>query len=1278
MKQFLCAAALFTTLTCTAQLSFDTSATALQLARYLAGSGILVRNAVLRCDSNAHAKFNGGAGVGLGIQDGVVLSSGHVLDINIPADGNGNINSQPVSSFTSDTLFADPNLSAAANNDVFDACILEFDMDVDGDSLKFNYVFGSEEYPEYVCATVNDIFAFFLSGPRPGGGNYNNVNIAKIPGTNLPVSINSLNPGVPGTSAAGTCNGPGESLAYSSLYIDNSGNNDLAYDGITKKLRAIAPTIPCTTYHLKIAVGDVGDHVFDSGVFLEAGSISSTNLTLTAGIDNTYGFVNAVEGCNRSGFSIKLERPLTKDFTVHYVIAGTATFATDFTAVPDSITISAGDTTGSIVIQPLVDNLTEPNESVIIYLLSSCSGTPYDSSIIYIQDSVIAVAVSPDDTICRGESTVLVAQGANRFTWSPFIALSNDTLPQITASPLSTTKYYVRADVGLCYDIDSVTITVTDALFAIDAGPNDTICLNEAKNINLQITGNQQPYQILWTGIGLNDTTSAAVVAQPRVSTTYQVTVIGQNHCVLRDSIRLVINGEGPVVTITADKNQVCFGDSIHLQAQIFPFSCGLAPNDCSGLITQSQVGDSTITFGYSPFSSSYNGERIQLLFRANELLAAGVVAGTITDVSFDVVTNGSQGANYNGFTMKMGCTDVDELKNTFLTGLTEVTTPAPYNVLGTGIFPVTLNHQYNWDGHSNLVIEMCWDNGNTSTATNDRVNSTPTSYNSVLMDEKFSATGQGCNLNFPFADNYRPNVIFTYCAAPPKTYQTAWSPLDGIAQPDSIHTAVILTHNQTYLLNVSDSLCTGTGQIYLEESRFHVEAVTDTTICAGNSVQLQALLTGDAPVVPVSCGTTSITCSSDPVKLTVDSGSNSLFFNPFETFAEDSRSQLLYLQSELVAAGMQAGKISSVGFKAVVQSPPSINYHNVHVKIACTAATVLDETVGWLPAQLVATYDSVVIKNGWNDFQFQTPYNWNGSSNLVVEICWDNTDGQMVDGDVSLQGTFTPNAGTLVAQTSQASGCSLNANIGFASTGKPMARFNICRPPLAPAHYVWTPSNSLSADTIYDPLAQPPATQVYTVAATFSDGCTKKDSVTVTVAPAFSATVPFRDTTITLGDSAVLYVNTSSSGNWHYQWTPGTFLNSDTNAAVVCRPTDSLLYRILVSNGYCSSGDSIRVRIRTIERDTYDLVMPNAFTPNGDGKNDYFFPVFKNGKTASIKAFRIYNRWGEEVFSSTSQPWDGRINGAPQPDGIYTYFLSVERTTGVIENSAGQLTLLR
>jgi hypothetical protein len=137
-----------------------------------------------------------------------------------------------------------------------DATILEFDFETAGGDVFFNYIFASEEYNEFVDSEFNDVFGFFLNG----------VNIALIPGTTTPVSINNVNLGV--NSAFYNNNDPSDLGTPTPFNIE--------YDGFTTKFTAQALGLGAGTHRIKLAIADAGDRVLDSAVFIQAGSFSDT------------------------------------------------------------------------------------------------------------------------------------------------------------------------------------------------------------------------------------------------------------------------------------------------------------------------------------------------------------------------------------------------------------------------------------------------------------------------------------------------------------------------------------------------------------------------------------------------------------------------------------------------------------------------------------------------------------------------------------------------------------------------------------------------------------------------------------------------------------------------------------------------------------------------------------------------------------------------------------------------------------------------------------------
>jgi hypothetical protein len=200
---------------------------------------------------------------------GIIMTTGNIT----VTPGPNNAGSSTVAN---DDGVRDTDLSAISTNTTHGTSKIEFDFVSISGMVSFEYVFASEEYPEYVCANVNDIFAFFLTGINPVTISYTTWNIALIPGTTLPVTINNLNPGSVGSAGSiANCTPPNGSLAYSSFYCGvPTGSAGMQFDGFTvipatspeavngqrSGLFAKARIQPCETYHMKLAIANVGDN----------------------------------------------------------------------------------------------------------------------------------------------------------------------------------------------------------------------------------------------------------------------------------------------------------------------------------------------------------------------------------------------------------------------------------------------------------------------------------------------------------------------------------------------------------------------------------------------------------------------------------------------------------------------------------------------------------------------------------------------------------------------------------------------------------------------------------------------------------------------------------------------------------------------------------------------------------------------------------------------------------------------------------------------------------
>jgi len=224
---------------------------------------------------------------------------------------------------------------------------------------------------------------------------------------------------------------------------------------------------------------------------------------------------------------------------------------------------------------------------------------------------------------------------------------------------------------------------------------------------------------------------------------------------------------------------------------------------------------------------------------------------------------------------------------------------------------------------------------------------------------------------------------------------------------------------------------------------------------------------------------------------------------------------------------------------------------------------------------------------------------------------------------------------------------------------------------------FKWTPPSGLDDANKINPVAFPSQTTSYILSVSDTLGCPKvsSDTVTVKVLPLVKAFAG-NDTSIIVGEPLQLH----ASGGSDYLWTPSTGLSSASLAnpiAIFNQAFDSIRYKVVVFNeANCRDSDFITVRVFNSPEPV--IFVPSAFTPNGDGINDFFYPVAVGIK--QIIFFRVYNRWGKLIFSAgaTNKKWDGTFEGKEQPQDVYVWMVKAIDYKGIVYFRKGTVTLLR
>lgn len=252
----------------------------------------------------------------------------------------------------------------------------------------------------------------------------------------------------------------------------------------------------------------------------------------------------------------------------------------------------------------------------------------------------------------------------------------------------------------------------------------------------------------------------------------YTVTATDANSCTKTSTYRIL---EPAPITASYDtsRNVTCFGGSDGMAVVEVDQSCGVSVNGCTSPVL-AQIGNGTGLNQPNAYPTPYGGAnfgvRNQFIYRASELQAVGMKAGPITSIGFDVASVGLVGA-LSDFEVKMGCVTVNDLSGGWVTNLTSLKTYNSHTVLN-GWNTHVLDAKFMWDGTSNIVVELCYNNTTSQLSGNSRVRHTPTAFTSVryFADDNNSV----CSSTQTTATSVnRPNTRFQHCE---NTYTYSWS----------------------------------------------------------------------------------------------------------------------------------------------------------------------------------------------------------------------------------------------------------------------------------------------------------------------------------------------------------------------------------------------------------------------------------------------------------------------------------------------------------------------
>tara|TARA_R110001592_G_scaffold102391_1_gene289159 strand:- start:1142 stop:3535 length:2394 start_codon:yes stop_codon:yes gene_type:complete len=535
----------------------------------LVGNGVTVSNVTFSGQSSQIGDFDS-QNANVGLVSGLTLSTGAVTSAIGPNNNDG-------SNYEAYGGANDGDLQSLSGVSMKDAAVLEFDFVPSGDSIRFNYVFGSEEYMEFVGFGWNDAFGFFLSGPGISGPYSNNsINLAKLPGTNTAVSIEDVNANT--NSGFYNNNGNGSNAPF------NSDPQYIQYDGLTVSLVAQAQVQCNQTYHIKIAIADGGDDQYNSGVFLEGGSFSSNDIIIDIGVptlDILNGMPVVIEGCSEAVISF-IRADVTDSLTVHFGIGGDAVNGGvngDYAFIPDSVTFPVGVDSVAIVINPFIDGPDDFGQDTVTIsytTINACGDTTYTEGSFIILDVPNLVVVAQDTSICVSPNVTINAEAFGAvapFTYN-WVDSTNDTIQtdvisgasSLTVSGLLSSTYYVYVtdSCNLVTTVDTVNIYVDNNQASISTSGDTTLyCAGQTISLEAFPTDSISIYDYSWSNGG----STSIISVNPAATITYYVTATNLcNASTDIDTINVIVDYTPvEIVSTTNDTILECLGINYNL-----------------------------------------------------------------------------------------------------------------------------------------------------------------------------------------------------------------------------------------------------------------------------------------------------------------------------------------------------------------------------------------------------------------------------------------------------------------------------------------------------------------------------------------------------------------------------------------------------------------------------------------------------------------------------------------------------------------------------------------
>lgn len=380
-----------------------------------------------------------------------------------------------------------------------------------------------------------------------------------------------------------------------------------------------------------------------------------------------------------------------------------------------------------------------------------------------------------------------------------------------------------------------------------------------------------------------------------------------------------------------------------------------------------------------------------------------------------------------------------------------------------------------------------------------------------------------------------------------------------------------------------------------------------DSIACLGLNTQLDVSL----GATPSSCGLTSQGCQGPDFMMAVGSqnlvngssgGGPAGFPAPYSHSARYAKHQFIISSSELRSNGIRAGKLLSLGFDVANLNGGNDTYSNYEIRLGCTNDSNL---VIWRTGlSVVFNPKSITIGTGWTEHLFDNLYDYDGSSHLIVQVCYANVGATSQNASTRMSTTSFNSA--IYFESNSALACQTTALSWTPMQFRPNMRFSYCESPDPLAfNYRWFPTTNLNDSLIKDPtvFVTAPTTYFVEVVDTFGK-CRDTASVTITLASvdAGSDTIVCPQQNFQLNGQ----VSQSCQGNFTVYWTPNVGLNNDSilNPTVILDSTQTYVLTMVEDCG-CTVSDTITITVQDRWSPIVRKRAPDCNMPNGEFELD-------------------------------------------------------------------------